>query len=156
MSTPRAVSDPWEQCHPIPLLERDLTGAPDTDTPGWWLFEPVPEPRVLGIALPYISPRVAMRWLASFLGNAAFALVASIIVSRLLYAFLPVAGTVILSLPVAVVRVRLANELTIIALASMFTIRFARNGAVRRPPLYFVVLLLWINLAATLDALLLS
>jgi hypothetical protein len=136
-----------------PPLEGDLTGAPDTH-PGWWLLEPVSQRRFLGIALPCISPGVAMRWLTSLLGNAAFALLASIIVRCLLYAFLPGAGTVILPLPVGALR--LANELTLIAVASMITIRFARNGAVRRPPLYFIVLLLWVNLAATLDALLLS
>lgn len=151
MPTPQAEGERFDEPSPIVLLEGDLDSG---SVPGWWLSEPIPERRFLPIALPYVSPRAALRLLAGFLGAFALGAVISTVVASLLDAFLPGAGTVIVSLPVG--ELRLANELTFIILAAAVTIRIVRIGTARTPLVYFLGLLLEINVIVVLDRLLLG
>ena len=152
--TPDApVEDFWEPPR-ITMLEGDLIGALDADTPGWWLLEPMPRRRFPLTARPYISRRVALSFLGGLLGGFAFGAVLSHVVIPLLYAYLPPAGTAMLSVRLG--PLRLENELMCSLLAAMLTIHFVRIEGARSPLVYFLSLLVEINVLTTLELFLLS
>lgn len=152
MPTSDTTGEPCEEPPLVPFLTGDLDrAAPDGLRPSY-LYASVPERRFQRIELPSISARTAMRSIAAFIGAAALAVLIAPIVLTLLYALLPGAGIVILSLPVR--SLRLANEVAFVVVAGAITMRYARTGAVRRPPVYFLLILFEINFAFVLDTLL--